>query len=256
MIKILKTVTASPEQWEIIIEGMRNPHNSWTNSDSYKTVIENPKTLNTADFEFFVGEKDHTRMMSLANGGPVHAKYRRMIPVWVTINAPLYFWKEFETYRTGVAPNPTDIELNSCSTMHKVTEKEFDLNDFSTDHLFPDTIKELQRDIDNLNYYRSMFFDYKSKKEGAIAKQYWWQIIQTLPTSYNQRRTMFTNYEALSAMYYWRHDHRLDEWRKLCEWMKTLPYSEIITVHEEIFSQEAAKEGTKSAVEDVMMPAT
>ena len=256
MIKILKTVTASPEQWEIIIEGMRNPHNSWANSDSYKTVIENPETLNTADFEFFVGEKDHARMMSLANGGPVHAKYRRMIPVWVTINAPLYFWKEFETYRTGVAPTPTDIELNSCSTMHKVTEKEFDLNDFSTDHLFPNTIKELQRDIDNLNYYRSMFFDYKSKKEEAIAKQYWWQIIQTLPSSYNQRRTMFTNYEALSAMYYWRHDHRLDEWRKLCEWMKTLPYSEIITVHEEIFLQDSAKEGAKSAAEDVMIPAT
>ena len=121
MLEILKTVTPSPEQWEIVIEGMRNPMNSWANMD---TVVEDEK--------IDMGEADKARMFNLAKGGPVHAKYRRMLPVHVTINAPLYWWKEFETYRTGVAPNPTDIELNSCSTMHKVTEKEFVLTDFGS----------------------------------------------------------------------------------------------------------------------------
>jgi hypothetical protein len=219
MIEILKTVTPSPEQWEIVIEGMRNPMNSWANMDS---VVDGEK--------IDVGEADKFRMVALAKGGPVHAKYRRMLPVHVTINAPLYWWKEFETYRTGIAPNPTDIELNSCSTMHKITEKEFDLKDFSKDHLLRDSLKGLERDIDDLNYYRAMYFDHKAKGNDDVAKLYWWQIIQRLPSSYNQKRTMAANYEALAAMYYWRHDHKLDEWRNLCEWMKTLPNSEIITI--------------------------
>lgn len=221
MLEILKTVTASPEQWEIIIEGMRNPMNSWKNMDS---VIDGE--------EFLLGNVDEHRMMSLAKGGSVHAKYRRMIPVWCTINAPLYWWKEFETYRTGVAPNPTDIELNSCSTMHKVTEKEFAMDDFSTEHMLPDTKAGLQRDIDDLNYFGCQYLDYKAKKNDILAEERWWQIIQRLPSSYNQRRTMFTNYEALSAMYEWRHNHKLDEWKTLCKWMETLPHSEIITLKE------------------------
>lgn len=219
MIEILKTIAPSPEQWEIVIEGMRNPMNSWANMDS---VADGEKIE--------VGEADKYRMVALAKGGPVHAKYRRMLPVHVTLNAPLYWWKEFETYRTGVAPNPTDIELNSCSTMHKITEKEFDIKDFSTDHLLRESLKGLERDIDDLNYYRCMCLDHKAKGNSDLSNLYWWQMIQRLPTSYNQKRTMFANYEALSAMYHWRHDHKLDEWRELCEWMKTLPNSEIITV--------------------------
>lgn len=239
MIEILKTVTASPEQWEIVIEGMRNPMNSWANMDS------------TIDGEtIHVGNADKHRMMALAKGGSVHAKYRRMIPVWVTVNAPLYWWKEFETYRTGVAPNPTDIELNSCSTMHKVTEKEFTLSDFSTDHLVNTGKASLASTIDTLNFYRSGYLDYKAKNELDVAKEYWYEIIQLLPSSYNQKRTMFTNYEALAAMYYWRHDHKLDEWRNLCKWMETLPNSEIITL------KEAAPEAGQSAATDVIMPAT
>ena len=202
MLEILKTVTPSPEQWEIVIEGMRNPMNSWANMD---TVVEGEK--------IDMGDADKARMFNLAKGGPVHAKYRRMLPVHVTINAPLYWWKEFETYRTGMAPNPTDIELNSCSTMHKITEKEFVLSDFSSEHLLPDAKQTLMGMED-------------------MANLYWWQIIQILPSSYNQKRTMGINYEALSAMYHWRHNHKLDEWKTLCKWMETLPNSEIITLKE------------------------
>ena len=137
-----------------------------------------------------------------------------------------------ETYRTGVAPNPTYIVLNSCSTMHKITEKEFVLTDFSSEHLLPDAKQTLMCTIDELNYYRAMYFDQKAKGKEDLANLYWWQIIQILPSSYNQKRTMGINYEALAAMYYWRHDHKLDEWHTLCEWMETLPNSEIITLKE------------------------
>lgn len=221
MLEILKTVTPSPEQWEIVIEGMRNPMNSWANMDS---TVEGEK--------IDMGDADKARMFNLAKGGPVHAKYRRMLPVYVTINAPLYWWKEFETYRTGVAPNPTDIELNSCSTMHKITEKEFVLSDFSSEHLLPDAKQTLLCTIDELNYYRTMYFDQKAKGREDLAELYWWQIIQILPSSYNQKRTMGVNYEALAAMYYWRHNHKLDEWHTLCHWMETLPNSKIITLKE------------------------
>lgn len=226
MLTIEKTVTVSPSQWEIIIEGMRNPMNSWGNSDSYKTTIENPYTLNSADFEFFMGKNDHSRAMDLATGGPVHAKYRRMIPVWVTINAPLYWWKEFETYHNGVISNPTDIVINSCSTMHKIHAKEFCLDDFSHEHLDNVGISELEMIIEILNKNRDKFLFSKNY-------DYWWTMIQLLPTSYNQRRTLMLNYEALSNMYFWRHNHKLDEWRDLCKWIETLPYSELITVKED-----------------------
>ena len=136
MLKIEKTVLPSPEQWEILIEGMRNPKNSWDRMDSYMTHITDEETMNEAPFEFFIGEADQELMETLAKGGPVHGKYLRMIPVWVTLTAPLYFWKEFDTYKIGTV-------RNSCSTMHKIDAKEFTFEDFSCEHLcydYPDLI--------------------------------------------------------------------------------------------------------------------
>lgn len=227
MLKIEKTVLPSPEQWEIIIEGMRNPLNSWEKSDSYKTYIENPETLNTADFEFFVGENDLDLMKRLAKGGSVHAKYRRMIPVFVTLTAPLYWWKEFDTYKVGTV-------CNSCSTMHKIHEREFTLEDFSCDNLLKDDLLEdgeyiylgplskLGGNIQYLNMCRRKYIQTKDKK-------WWWQMIQLLPSSYNQKRTVMLNYEVLANIYHSRKGHKLDEWRAFCEWIEGLPYSELIT---------------------------
>lgn len=247
MIKIEKTTCYGFEE---AIRGMRNPKNSWDRSDSYKTHIENPDTLNTADFAYFVGENDHKLMMSLAKGGAVHAKYRRYIDVYVDVTAPLYWWKEFDTYRTAFAPNPFDIEMNSCSTMHKIPEKEFTLDDFSSDYLISADIGSnieacstwinnadgsehlftpayiLKLTIDILNANRRAYLDTKEKK-------YWWQMIQLLPTSYNQKRTLKLNYETLANMYEYRQNHKLDEWREFCSWIDSLPYSEIITGKEE-----------------------
>lgn len=228
MLKIEKYVTPSPEQWEIIIEGMRNPMNSWDKIDSYKTHIEDSETLNESDFEFVLGENDADLMERLAAGGSVHAKYRRMISVWVTMTAPLYFWKEFDTYKIGTVES-------SCSTMHKIHAKEFTLEDFSCEYLSSDGIL-----IDNefcgytdaatdclidtiqlLNAYREKYLETKDKND-------WWQIIQLLPSSYNQKRTVMLNYEVLSEMYKWRKDHKLDEWKILCHWIEGLPYFDII----------------------------
>ena len=218
MLNIEKTVLPSPAQWEIIIEGMRNPKNSWDKSDSYKTHIEDPETMETADFEFFVGEADHGLMMNLANGGAVHAKYRRMIPVYVTINAPLYWWKEMSTYSVGVV-------TNSCSTMHKIHSKEFTMDDFSREHLEGWWKAELGRTITLLN---------EARKDFLIThdKELWWQMIQLLPSSYNQKRTVMLNYEVLCNIYHSRKNHKLDEWHTFCDWIKTLPYSELITGEE------------------------
>ena len=218
MLNIEKTVLPSPAQWEIIIEGMRNPKNSWDKSDSYKTHIEDPETMETADFEFFVGEADHGLMMNLAKGGAVHAKYRRMIPVYVTINAPLYWWKEMSTYSVGVV-------TNSCSTMHKIHSKEFTMDDFSREHLEGWWKAELGRTITLLN---------EARKDFIIThdKELWWQMIQLLPSSYNQKRTVMLNYEVLCNIYHSRKNHKLDEWHTFCDWIKTLPYSELITGEE------------------------
>ena len=218
MLNIEKTVLPSPAQWEIIIEGMRNPKNSWDRSDSYKTHIEDPETMETADFEFFVGEADHGLMMNLAKGGAVHAKYRRMIPVYVTINAPLYWWKEMSTYSVGVV-------TNSCSTMHKIHSKEFTMDDFSHEHLYGWWKAELGRTITLLN---------EARKDFLIThdKELWWQMIQLLPSSYNQKRTVMLNYEVLCNIYHSRKNHKLDEWHTFCDWIKTLPYSELITGEE------------------------
>ena len=217
MIKIEETVTPSPDQWDAIIRGMRNPKNSWDRTDSDTDWPEHPDI-------YKIGPNDHGLMMRLAKGGPVHAKYRRMIPVYVDITAPLYWWKEFDTYKVGTV-------ANSCSTMHKIHAKEFTLDDFSHEHLmtvvpykeiYVCPLEGLKRDIVELNIYRELYLETKEK-------DYWWQMIQRLPTSYNQKRTIELNYEVLHNIYHSRKNHKLDEWRAVCSWIESLPYSEIIT---------------------------
>ena len=217
MLSIEKTVLPSPEQWEIIIEGMRNPKNSWDKMDSEYEWVEDPSPINPNDpgMMFVIGDNDHQLMMNLAKGGSVHAKYRRMIPVFLTINAPLYWWKEFDTYKVGTV-------CNSCSTMHKIHSKEFTLDDFSYEHLTDVSMDVLCYTIINLNNCRGLFLVNKTK-------DWWWQMIQLLPTSYNQKRTIMLNYEVLVGIYRDRKDHKLDEWHTFCDWIRGLPYSELIT---------------------------
>ena len=230
--------------WEHAIRGMRNPMNSWEKMDSYFNYYKNGPLMEPKGF--YLGENDHELMMKLANGGPVHAKYRRMITVYVDITAPLYWWKEFDTYKVGTV-------ANSCSTMHKIHEKEFTIEDFSHEHLTREYLGEgsevnmdvcdgdwapldiLDFIIDSLNHYRKLYLETKTKpmKDDAarkeLMKKYWWQMIQLLPSSYNQKRTVMLNYEVLVGIYKWRKDHKLDEWREFCKWIESLPYSEIIT---------------------------
>ena len=214
MLTIERTVLPSPEQWEIIIEGMRNPMNSWDKSDSHKTHIEDPETLECADFEFFLGDADHQLMTNLAKGGVVHAKYRRMIPVFLTIDAPLYWWKEFDTYKVGTV-------TNSCSTMHKIHAKEFTLDDFSHEKLSPWNLDLLKQLVDRL----------EANRQNYLANRFKWaweQLIQLLPTSYNQKRTVMLNYEVLVNIYHSRKNHKLDEWHTFCDWIRNLPHSDLI----------------------------
>lgn len=236
MIKLEKVVLASPEQMEFIIEGMRNPMNSWDRSDSEKggfyirREIGNPCSWSMIDpleedmddpcidyieDGFELGNNDHDLMQRLANAGSVHRKYMRMMPVYVRITAPLYWWKEFDTYKVGTVSN-------SCSTMHKIHEKEFTLDDFSIEHLFVPYSLYFNDDIVTLNECREKYLETKDKK-------YWWQMIQLLPSSYNQTRNVMMNYEVLANIYQWRKDHKLDEWREFCKWIEELPYSELIT---------------------------
>ena len=228
MLKIEKFVTPSPEQWEIVMEGMRNPMNSWDRMDSYITNVEDYETLETGDSKFIMGDNDYDLAKRLRDGGSIHAKYRRMIPVFVTITAPLYWWKEFDTYKVGTV-------ANSCSTMHKIHAKEFTIDDFSCEHL-KDSFGE-SRDcfspldilydvIIMLNICREDYLKSKSKDD-------WRQMIQLLPSSYNQKRTVMLNYEVLSNIYKSRKDHKLDEWHTFCHWIEELPYSELITGYEE-----------------------
>ena len=230
MIKLENVVLASPEQMEFIIEGMRNPMNSWEKSDS---DICNPtekcyyscNKVGCVDVDHFhLGENDHSLMQRLSNAGTEHRKYMRMMPVYVRITAPLYWWKEFDTYKIGTV-------ANSCSTMHKIAEKEFTLEDFSCEHLMDfeekgklrfSPLGTLQNTIDELNDCRDLYLKTKDKK-------YWWQLIQLLPSSYNQTRNVMLNYEVLANIYRQRKNHKLDEWREFCEWIETLPYSELIT---------------------------
>lgn len=194
--------------WTEAIRGMRNPLNSWKNSDS---------DINEYG-EGEIGPKDLKLMKSLGTAGPSHGKYKRMITVYVDITAPLYWWKEFDTYKVGTV-------ANSCSTMHKIQEKEFGLSDFSHEHLNEASLDILSKVIELLNVYRSKFIEQKDKS-------YWWQMIQMLPSSYNQKRTVMLNYEVLSNIYNTRKGHKLDEWEKFREWIRSLPYSELITQEE------------------------
>ncbi len=178
-----------------------------------------------------MGPNDLDLMKKLSKGGPTHAKYRRYrryINVYVDVTAPLYWWKEFETYRIGVCENPSDIEFNSCSTMHKIADKKFEMKDFSTEHLKSASFKCLGFTVKTLNEYRNDYLNPDAEKEG-VKKDYWWQMIQLLPSSYNQKRTLKLNYEVLAGIYQTRKGHKLDEWRAFCKWIEELPYSEIIT---------------------------
>ena len=220
--------------WEPSIRGMRNPKNSWDRMDSYSTYIEDPETLQTAEFEFFVGENDHKLMMTLAKGGPVHAKYRRMLLVFVDITAPLYWWKEYDTYKVGTV-------ANSCSTMHKIHSKPFEVSDFSVEDLGIDIPAEWNDGEEcYLNLWEERFKDVVSLLENArikynnetnpeLKKKFWRVMIQYLPSSYNQKRTVMLSYETLANIYEWRRNHKLTEWHTFCDWIKSLPYSEIIT---------------------------
>lgn len=222
--------------WEHAIRGMRNPMNSWEKSDSGYCVQDLSRDCNSCVHKhtnyptcrcggFDVGPNDYALMKKLRDGGPVHAKYRRMITVYLDITAPLYWWKEFDTYKVGTV-------ANSCSTMHKIAAKEFALEDFSCEHLmdeldFERTFKTyLLITIDGLNEARNKYLETKDKF-------YWWQMIQLLPSSYNQKRTVMLNYEVLANIYKSRKDHKLDEWHTFCHWIEELPYSELITGYEE-----------------------
>ena len=226
MLKIEKFVTASPEQWEIIIEGMRNPLNSWEKMDSFcHRDCDNCSDREKCDYVFvqgtpyrypgYIGPNDHSLMERLDNAGTEHRKFMRMIPVWVTLSAPLYWWKEADTYKVGTT-------RNSCSTMHKIQAKEFTLEDFSCEHLNEVSLADLKRTIDCLNANRIIF---NAEKE----KDSWWQMIQLRPSSYNQKATLFLNYEVLSNIYHQRKNHKLDDWHVFCDWIRELPYSELIT---------------------------
>lgn len=214
MIKLENVVLTSPKQMNFVIEGMRNPLNSWNKSDSDITKYDERYDIN-----FLLGENDHSLMQRLSNAGTEHRKYMRMMPVYVRITAPLYWWKEFDTYKVGTV-------ANSCSTMHKIQDKEFTLDDFSTEHFRWISERCLKDTIDVLNGYRN---DYIRTKD----KDYWWQMIQLLPSSYNQTRNVMLSYEVLANIYRQRKNHKLDEWREVCKWIESLPYSELIIGEEE-----------------------
>lgn len=231
MIKLENVVLASPEQMEFIIQGMRNPMNSWGRSDStfieegeYYDILGNSGPAVGEENRSELGPDDLSLMQRLSNAGTEHRKYLRMMPVYVRITAPLYWWKEFDTYKVGTV-------ANSCSTMHKIAEKEFTLEDFSCEHLMDfeekgklrfSPLGTLQNTIDELNDCRDLYLKTKDKA-------YWWQLIQLLPSSYNQTRNVMLNYEVLANVYRQRKGHKLDEWREVCKWIETLPYSELIT---------------------------
>jgi hypothetical protein len=232
--------------WEHAIRGMRNPMNSWEKSDSEYcdggdckncAVYTEIGDLCLCTQPFLVGSMDKNLMRKLRNAGTDHRKFMRMITVYVDITAPLYWWKEFDTYKVGTV-------ANSCSTMHKIHEKKFEMSDFSTEHLQPASFKCLGFTVKTMNLWRDAYFLYDKLKSGEMPaskeaqdfideyskKDIWWQMIQLLPSSYNQKRTVMLNYEVLTNMYKSRKNHKLDEWREFCKWVEeTLPYSELIT---------------------------
>lgn len=240
--------------WEHAIRGMRNPMNSWEKSDSEFITADGDHhdiTGNSGPWygedgwsENLIGPNDQKLMTQLAKAGTDHRKFMRMITVYLDITAPLYWWKEFDTYKVGTV-------ANSCSTMHKITAKEFDVNDFSHEHIeeldgdeYSMSYDWLLRTVDILNYYRKKYNTASEKlkmditnaeRKHVLAQQklFWWQMIQLLPSSYNQKRTVMLNYEVLANIYKSRRNHKLDEWHTLCDWIETLPYSELITGKEE-----------------------
>ena len=249
MIKIEETKTYG---WEAAIRGMRNPMNSWDKSDthessSYCPAMDKWGGATEDGFYLFIGDNDLNLMHRLCVAGTDHRKFMRMITVSCDITAPLYWWKEFDTYKVGTV-------ANSCSTMHKIHAKKFTLDDFSCEHLMEDdcNIKVwwaedginplypkdiLETTIDSLNACREAYLKTKEKK-------YWWQMIQLLPSSYNQKRTVMLNYEVLTNMYNSRKHHKLDEWHDFCDWAKTLPHSELITHTRD--EHDAVREGLRS----------
>lgn len=251
MIKLEHTVLPSPEQMEFIIEGMRNPMNSWDKSDS-ETWLDafnnggySMPTATAMDENiplFKMGPNDFSLMQKLSAAGTDHRKFMRQMPVMIRITAPLYWWKEFDTYKVGTV-------ANSCSTMHKITDKEFTLNDFSTDHLTASSLYILKQIISDLNFWREAYLinDNSLRKDYILnrftseytgnsfsKKDCWWQLIQLLPSSYNQTRNVMMNYEVLHNIYHARKDHKLDEWHVFCDWIEKSPYScELIIFKEE-----------------------
>ena len=247
MIKLENTEVVG---WEHAIRGMRNPLNSWDKSDS--EFIRDPDygcsgNCPCEDIDghcdcCFIGANDLDLMKRLRNAGTDHRKFMRMITVYVDITAPLYWWKEFDTYKVGTV-------ANSCSTMHKIAAKEFTLEDFSCEHLFKEddvgsmyysaTAEEeftsmdvLKVVIEALNTYRKTYIAVKADTVSDYdhtSKEYWWQMIQLLPSSYNQKRTVMLNYEVLANIYKSRKNHKLDEWHIFCKWIESLPYSDLIT---------------------------
>ena len=207
---MIKIENAAVYGWEAAIRGMRNPMNSWSGSDSMYRASKNEFIL-----EFVVGGQDLDLMKQLVKAGSDHSKFMRMINVTVDVTAPLYWWKEADTYKVGTV-------RNSCSTMHKVHAKEFELDDFSHDHL-PENNTVLDYIICALNVYRKNYLETKDKS-------WWWQIIQILPSSYNQRATLQLNYAVLRNIYHSRKNHKLDCWHEFCHWIESLPYSELITL--------------------------
>lgn len=216
MIKIENTEVLG---WKHAIRGMRNPMNSWDKSDS--GIID--ETIEP----FHVGYNDLDLMKRLVNAGSDHRKFMRMIVVYTDIVAPLYWWKEFDTYKVGTV-------RNSCSTMHKIHSKKFTIDDFSCENLESYYLDHFKDTIRLLNDARKMYLYEKEQTEHLVTpKDYWWQLIQMLPSSYNQRSTVMLNYEVLANMYHSRKNHKLDEWKEFCRWIETLPYSELITGSED-----------------------
>ena len=204
---MLKIENAETFGWEAAIRGMRNPKNSWSKSDSRWS---SPDENGTDAPMFIVGENDLKLASALANSGADDGKFLRMIHVQLDVTAPLYWHKEADQYKVGTV-------TDSCSTMHKIHAKEFTMDDFSHEHLYS-PLHDLKPTVDLLNVYRERFLDTKDKED-------WWQLIQLLPSSYNQRRTWDLNYAVLRNIYHARKGHRLDEWHTLCDWIETLPYA-------------------------------
>lgn len=221
MIKIENTEVFG---WEAAIRGMRNPMNSWDKSDSEWTHFPEGRMVAQEDseFSFVIGKNDLKLMKQLSKAGDDHGKFLRMINVTVDITAPLYWYKEFDTYKIGTV-------ANSCSTMHKLTERELTMDDFSHEHLTAEGDSVLAYVVDNMNAVRGLYLNYEENEE-AVSKMFptkkdaWWQLIQLLPSSYNQKRTIQLNYQVLKTMYHARKNHKLDEWHDLCDWMESLPY--------------------------------